>query len=211
MQAISAFQAQKLSPPFISPSPGCLSLEAVESINQAYDRVKSRGAEYRVPRMILHKIDDIKTDLNLRDSSFMGHVYPTADLAGFVQMMVNAGSKDAVETLKALWTGKLRRRKKAKKDGLDEDSRTDGRTSEDEDSVQSIFPNWGRRHMKGYVLLMMFLRAYADSHDSFDFGLGRSKKPTVEVATGAASHKSLSADEALPPLRNVLPSVVISG
>ena len=154
MQTVSALQTQRLSPTFTTPLLGCLTLEAVESINQACDRIKARGTEYRVPRMILHKIDDITTDLNLRgslDSSFMGHVYPTADLAGFVQMMVNAGSRDAVESLKSLWTGKLRRRKKAKKDGLDEDERTDGKTSEEEDSVQSIFPNWGK-HMKGFVL-----------------------------------------------------------
>jgi hypothetical protein len=152
MHTVSAFHAQKLTS-FPTPLQGCLSLEAVECINDSYDRIKARGAEYRVPRMILHKIDDITTDLNLRgslDSSFMGHVYATADLAGFVQMMVNAGNKDVVESLKALWTGKQPRRKKAKKDGLDEEERTDGRSSEEEDSIQGLFPNWGK-HMKGSV------------------------------------------------------------
>lgn len=150
MHIVSAFQAQKLSSSLPAVPQGCLSLETVQCINEAYDRVKSRGAEYRVPRMILHKIDDITTDLNLRgslDSSFMGHVYATADLAGFVQMMVNAGNKDAIESLKALWTGKQLRRKKAKKDGLDEEERTDGKSTEEEDSIQSLFPNWGK-HMK---------------------------------------------------------------
>ena len=156
MHTVSALQAQKLSQPFPTPSPGCLSLAAVECINDAYNRSKARGPEYRVPRMILHKIDDITTDLNLRgsvDSSFIGHVYATADLAGFVQMMVNAGSKDGVESLKALWTGKPLRRKKARRDGLDEDERTDGKSTEDEDSVQSLFPNWGK-HMKRSVSCM---------------------------------------------------------
>jgi hypothetical protein len=77
-------------------------------------------------------------------------VYAMADLAGFVQMMVGAGHRDAVESLKALWTGKAPRRKK-KKDGLavdeEEKERTDGKSTEEEDGGASIFPNWGK-HMK---------------------------------------------------------------
>ncbi|KAF8463766.1 hypothetical protein JB92DRAFT_3150290 [Gautieria morchelliformis] len=196
MHTVSAFQSQKLSPAFTTPSPGCLSLEAVQAINEVYDRVKARGPEYRVPRMILHKIDDITSELNLRglqDPSYMGHVYPMADLAGFVQIMVNAGNRDAVESLKALWSGRPPRRKKTKKDGLDEDERTDGKTSEEDDSLQSIFPNWGK-HMK-----------------SFDFGLGRSKKPSADLTV--TTQKSLSGDEALalPLTARTLPALVISG
>ena len=151
MHTIMALPAQKLAPPGAAASPGYLTLETIRSINAAYDRAK---AEYRVPRMILNKLDDITTDLNLRrsvDASFAtAQVYGTADLAGFVHAIVGAGGKDTVQSLKALWTGKPRR-KKARKDGAalddDERERTDGRSTEDDDGGASIFPNWGR-HMK---------------------------------------------------------------
>lgn len=111
-----------------------------------YDRSKSKGSEYRVPRLILNKLDDITTDLNFRpDSSLTTSVYATADLATFVQMVVGAGPKDVVGSLKALWTGKARRRK-MKRDGVD-DEMSDGKSSDEDESAQSIFPSWGR-HMK---------------------------------------------------------------
>ncbi|KAF8592329.1 hypothetical protein K439DRAFT_1655872 [Ramaria rubella] len=199
MHTVSALHSHKVTSPFVAASSGCLSLDGVMCINEAYERTKSRGTEYRVPRLILSKIDDITTDLNLRGSmepSFNGHIYPTADLTGFVHMILGTGSKDSIESLKALWTGKLPRRKKSKKDGGEEEERerTDGKSTEDEDSLQSIFPSWGK-HMK-----------------SFDFGLGRSKKPSIDLAAKLQTHKSFSADEAPANLTpHVLPSLVISG
>lgn len=149
MQTVSAFQAQaqKLSHLFTAPLQGCLSLQTVEAINDAYDRLKSKGSEYRVARMIVNKIDDLTADLNLRgsaDQTIGGHIYATADLATFVQMMCKMGTKDAVESLKNLWTGKSSRRKKTR-NGIDEEERekTDGKSTDDEDS--GLFPSWGKQ------------------------------------------------------------------
>ncbi|GJJ07467.1 hypothetical protein Clacol_001669 [Clathrus columnatus] len=179
MQTVMTVKAQKAQPqasPF-------LSLEIIEAINNMYDRSKSKGSEYRVPRIILNKLDDITTDLNLRhDSSFSTPIYATADLANFVGIIVGAGPKDTVGSLKALWTGKSKRRK-AKKDGID-DEVSDGKSSDDDEITPSIFPNWGK-HMK-----------------NFDFGLGRSKKPSIDL-TRIPRIQSFSADEAPTPSRTL--------
>ncbi|KIJ56680.1 hypothetical protein M422DRAFT_22838 [Sphaerobolus stellatus SS14] len=203
MHTVAAFntQAQKIQPKFSPTNPSWLCSESVKFINDSYDRSKARGSEYSVHRMLLSKFDGITTDLNLRsgDSTFTGHVYPTSDLAAFVQMMINAGSKDVVESLKALWTGKTNRRKKTK-GGIDEEDRdkTDGKTTDDDEV--GIFPSWGR-HMK------------IEGFRNFDFGLGRSKKPSVDLSA-KSKQSSLSADEApptAPPMLRSLPQLVISG
>lgn len=150
MHAVTALHLQHLSPPGTNTSSGFLTLDTVEYINETFEK---RAPDYRVPRMILGKLDEITTELNLRgpvDPYATGHVYATADLAGFVQMMLGASNRDAVESLKALWTGKLPhpQRKKARKDGADEDERgTDGKSTEEEDASQSIFQSWPK-HMK---------------------------------------------------------------
>jgi len=204
MQTVSTFQAQRPPTNFVLPLPGCLSLTTVERTNDAYARSKTRGSDSRVSRMILSKIDGVATDLNLRgsaDATFAGHVYATADLAGFVGMMVSAGHRDVVDSLKGLWTGKSPRRKKGKKDGIDEEERdrTDGKSTDDEDSVQSLFPSWGK-HMK------------IEGLKSFDFSLGRSKKPSIDITTKTSTLKSVSADEAsVPATAPPLSHLMISG
>lgn len=145
LQAVNVVRSQKAVSHAFPNSP-FLSLEVIEMINNLYDRSKSKGSEYRVPRIILNKLDDITTDLNFRpDASFTTSVYPTADLVAFVRMVINSGPKDTVGSLKALWTGKSKQRK-TKKDGLEAEV-SDGKSSDDDESTPGIFPSWGK-HMK---------------------------------------------------------------
>ncbi|THH06359.1 hypothetical protein EW146_g9636, partial [Bondarzewia mesenterica] len=150
------------------PSPPYFTYDVVRAIETAYS--KFRQSEWNKPhRVLLSKLDDFTTDLRTSTATPDGGGPPalggsashtieaTTDLNRFV-LVVLAGGKESIGSLRYLWTGRLaqleeKRREKVGSDAEREreeekNERTDGKSTEDEGE----FKGWksGRRVQKKF-------------------------------------------------------------